>query len=880
MTQEPRWRRYLRFFGHRGVADLDDELRFHIEMRVRDGMARGLSELDARAATAQRLGDLLTARDTCVTIATRRERRMTRTQIVDATLQDVRFALRSLGRQKGWTTVAVLTLALGIGANSAMFSVVNHLLLNPLPYPGARRVVLVEQEPSRGAAAGSMSVSVTPMGRLVSAWLTNNRSFDAFEPYWKNDVTIQRAGEVARVAHTAEILPSFATFAAQRPIAGRLFTEAEAKGEANVGLLSEGMWRAQFGADQSVIGATLTVNEKPTTIIGVMPAAFQLPLARDRDVDLWLPLDLVKRDDDGLFVVGRLRPGITRTTAASELDSMVGRLEAKGLSESMRVKLSGPAEEIRFQDSLVMLSVAVGLVLLIACANVAHLLLARAATRQREMAIRAALGAGTRRLFTQLLTESMMLAIAGCLGGLAIGWLGLRLLMAARPASLSELAVARMDGTTLLTTMLLSVASGIAFGLVGALQAARHSTHDNLKEGSLASSEGRTRGRARGLLVISEMALCTMLLVGAALLLRSVMQLQRRDPGYNPNGLYALQVNLPDGRYTKVAAAAFFDAYVGRARQVPGVQGVTRASAGPFGMSYSIGALQTDGQPDPVMGTTEFIPYQGVEPEFFKLLGIRMAQGATFTDTTAAAGQVIVSEGFARKHWRGQPAVGHKLRIVFNGKGEWKTVVGVAGDALTLGLAEEAGAPLIYMSGTGPFRPKVLVRISGDTKILPVLANIASSLDAKLPPPQMSSIELAMQKSIGTQRFTMILLMIFTGVAVGLAAVGLYGVLAYTVVQRTREIGIRIALGASRRNVARSIMAHGMVLAGVGAIVGLVAARGGVQLLGNLLYGVRQTDVVSFAVGAFVLFLVATVACLIPMRRALSVDPLIAMRAD
>jgi len=474
----------------------------------------------------------------------------------------------------------------------------------------------------------------------------------------------------------------------------------------------------------------------------------------------------------------------------------------------------------------------------------------------------------------------MMLSIAGCIGGLAIAWGGLRLLMAARPESLSELAVARMDGMTLLITTLLSVATGLAFGLVGALQAVRRSTHDNLKAGSLATSEGRTRGHARGLLVVTEMALCTMLLVGAALLLRSVMHLQQREAGYNPKGLYSLSVNLPDGRYTRAAVAAFFDEFVVRARQVPGVEGVTRTSAGPFAMSYSIGALQLEGQPEPPMGTTQFIPYNGVEPEFFKLLGIRMAQGTTFTDTSAAAAQVIVNEGFARKHWRGQSAIGRKLRIVFNGKGEWKTIVGVVGDALTLGLAEDAGAPLIYTPGTGRFRPKVLVRISGDTKVLPVLANITSGLDAKLPPPQMNSIELAMQKSIGTQRFTMVLLMIFTGVAVGLAAVGLYGVLAYTVVQRTREIGIRIALGASRRSVARSVMTHGMVLAAMGAMVGLVAARGGVQLLGNLLYGVQQTDVVSFALSAFALFLVAAVACLVPMRRALSVDPLIAMKAD
>jgi putative ABC transport system permease protein len=249
MTHEPRWRRYLRFFGHRGVDDLDDELRFHVEMRIRDYMARGMSEAEARAATAQRLGDLANARNTCSTIATRRDRRMTRTQLVDALMQDVRFGFRFLLRQKAWTAVAVLTLALGIGATSAMFSVVNHLLLNPLPYPEADRVVLVSQQPSLGAAAGNVSVTLLPMGRVVAQWRNQNRSFESLEPYLTNDLTIQRAGEPARVVRTAEILPSFADFAGRRPMAGRMFTDAEARGEASVVLLSEALWRGQYGAD-------------------------------------------------------------------------------------------------------------------------------------------------------------------------------------------------------------------------------------------------------------------------------------------------------------------------------------------------------------------------------------------------------------------------------------------------------------------------------------------------------------------------------------------------------------------------------------------------------------------------------------------------------
>jgi predicted permease len=572
---------------------------------------------------------------------------------------------------------------------------------------------------------------------------------------------------------------------------------------------------------------------------------------------------------------------MTRATAAADLDSIARRDEANRQSNSrFGANLTGPADEIRFQDSLVMLSVAVALVLLIACANVAHLLLARAATRRREMAIRVAVGAGSERLFRQLLTESMILSLAGCLGGLLFAWAGLRVLLVARPESLSELGVARMDGMTLLITMFLSVVTGIAFGLVGAMQA-RSPAHEALKAGSLTSSEGRTQGRARGLLVITEMALCTTLLIGAALLLRSVVHLQNRDLGFDANNLYALNVELPRERYAQQpAVAAFFDELSTRMRAVPGVEGVARASAGPLGMSFSIGALQLEGQPDPPAGTSGFVPYNKVDTNFFKLMGVRLVEGTTFTDTSAAAAQVLVNEGFARKHWPRQSAIGRKLRIVYAGQGEWKTVVGVASNALTQGLAEDPGEPLIYMAGRDAFSPTLIVRTAGDARTLPALGGIVTSIDGRLPPARINSVELAMQKSIAGQRFTMFLLMIFTCVAVGLAAVGLYGVLAYSVSQRSREIGIRIALGASRRTIARSVMSQGLLLAGIGAIVGIVAARWGVKLVATMLYGVRQTDGVSFVASAVVLLLVAAVACLVPMRRALSVDPLIAMRAD
>jgi putative ABC transport system permease protein len=875
------WRRYLRFFGPRGVADLDDELRFHIEMRVRDYMARGMSEQDARAATAQRLGDLAGARDTCVTIATRRQRRMTRAQILDALVQDVRFAGRTLRRQKGWTAVAVLTLALGIGANSAMFSVVNHLLLNPIPYPNADRVVVVFQVPSAGNNTGT-NVMMIPMGRVVAAWRANSRSLEALETYITTDVALQRGGEAPRIAHSAAIQPSFAAFAGQRPLVGRMFTQREARSDAGAVLLSEGLWRAQYGADPQIVGKSITANGRLLTIVGVMPSEFQLPRNADGDIDLWLPLDLARHEDDGGFTVGRIRQGVSRTAAARELDDIARRLEGNGKKQARySTKLASPAEFVSFHDSLILLSVAVALVLLIACANVAHLLLARASTRQRELAIRGALGAGTERLFRQLLTESLLLSIAGCIGGLLVGWVGLRLLVATRPESVTDLAAARIDGATLAVTIGLSLVTGLAFGVFGAVQASRHATHDVLKAGSLSTSTGRSHGRLRATLVVTEMALCTTLLVGAALLLRSVVHLQTIDPGFDARGLYSLNVQLPEERYASDASRkAFYDQLLARAQALPGVQGLIIAQTAPPWSYFQIGALQVDGDPDPAPGTTAFISANYVPPEFFRFMRLRLVQGTTFTDTSDAAGQVVVNESFARKKWPVQSALGHRLRIVYGGSGKWKTIVGVIADAFMRGPTSDASQPMLYMT-TGTFRrPWLIVRTSGAATFIPTLTRMVWSIDSHLPPPEVSSVEEAMAKSIARPRFTMFLLMIFTVVAVGLAAIGLYGVLAYTVAQRTREIGIRMALGASRRTVARSVVSQGMVLAGVGAVIGLAGARAGTKLIGSMLYGVHQTDPVAFAAGGILLVVIAALACLVPARRALSVDPLIAMRAD
>ncbi len=876
------WRRYLRFWGPRVEADVDDELQFHFDMRVRDYVTRGMTEAEARAAARRRLGDLDAAREECMTIDARQERRVERSRIVDALLQDLRYAFRTLGRQSGWTAVAVLTLALGIGANTAVFSVVNNLLLHPLPYPHADRVVVVMQQPSEGNTTG-IQVMITPLPKLVRAWRDNARSLEEVESYSTTDMTLQpppRAGTPA-IVQAAAVLPTFPRFAGQQPILGRVFSTRDIADGARVVMLGEAIWRQRYGSDARVIGSTIILDDAPYTVIGVMPAAFRLPRIMESATDVWLPLDL-RKDDTRLVTMARLRPGVPYQAATRELDAIAARTESSSGTRSRFItNLQPPSQFVSFRQSLVMLAGAVALVLLIACANVAHLLLARGATRQRELAIRAAVGAGRSRLFRQLLTESLLLASAGCVAGVSVGWVGLHALVAARPQALVELTAARLDMTTLGVTIALSLLTGVGFGVIGATNATRYSTHQVLKSGALSASQSHGQGRLRSLLVVSEMALSTTLLVGAALLVRSVAHLRSVDPGFDPQALYTVRVSLPPARYSTTALrSAFFAELADRARHLSGVRAVTIAGAAPPMRSFTIGALQIEGRAPPPVGTTSFISTNGVEPDYFRVMRMKVLEGTPQTDTSAAAGQVLVNEGFARKYWGGISPLGKRLRILYNSKGQWLTVVGVVADAATGGLTQDATMPMLYTGPSGMYQPTAIVRTSGDANPLPALRALVWSIDPHLPPAEIANVESVMHDSISGVRFTMLLLTVLTSLAVVLAAVGLYGVMAYGVAQRTREIGIRIALGATRSEIGRAIVSEGVALAFAGVIAGLAGAYWATKLVEKLLYGIGRGDPVAFGTGAAVLLLTAVVACLVPMRRALAVDPLVAMRAE
>ena len=877
------WQRYARFLGPKVAQDFDEELRFHVEMRIQEYVARGMSLDEARAATLARLGDVGGVREQCVTIGQRRVQRMNRARIVDAFVQDVRFALRAMARQKGWTSVAILTLALGIGANTAVFSVVNTLLLHPLPYPHSDRMAIVFQQPSMGSGSPSgVMVTMTPAPPVVKVWREGSRSFEDLEPFTTPSLTLRAAGSLPQVLNGASVLPTFARFAGHAPLVGRLFNDEEIAAGGRVVLLGEGFWRSRFAGDTSVLGKTLSLDDSLYTVIGVMPADLRLPRHDLASPEIWLPLDLNDKKL-GLSLIGRLRPGITTIAATRELDSLTARANVGPPgAASFKTKLMLPREMVGWRQSLLLLSVAVALVLVIACANVAHLLLARAATRQRELAIRRALGAGRGRVFRQMLTESLLLAGVACIGGIVVGWLGLRVLVGMRPESLSELGDARLDATVLLATIAVSLATGLVFGLVGALQASHEATHEALRAGSLGSSGTRRQFRARATLIVSEMALSAALLVGASLLVRSVIHLQTLDPGFQPAGLYAVQFTLPEAKYPSGdARMAFFGEFERRASMLPGVRGATIADGAPPGMTFNIGALQVEGEPDPPKGTTSFLEFSSVEPHYFRLLGLRFAEGSTFTDTTDAGGQAIVNAGLAQKYWPGQSALGRRMRIVgIDGKGLWKRIVGVTANASTRGLTRETSAPMIYYPAQDHFAPTLIVRVAEGPNPMPSLRSLFNTMDPHLAPPTITSVEEDMRASISGAKFTMALLSVFTVLAVVLAAVGLYGTMAYAVAQRTREIGIRIALGASTSRIARGVLANGVGLAAVGLVLGLSGAVWATRLIQRMLYGVEPSDPVAYLASGVVLLAVAALACVVPTRRATSVDAMVAMRAD
>lgn len=862
----------------RWEREVEEEILTHLAIRAERLMEQGMSAPQARDEAIRRFGPLDESRRRLVDAASHREDFMRRQETLGELRQDLSFAARTLTRNVGWSSVAIMTLALGIGSTMAVWSAASTVLLHPLSYPGADRVVNVNLMPTTGNSTG-VDVAMTPESQQIAAWRAQARSFEALEPYASSMRSIGTPADGEDAVVTL-VTPTFAAFAGERPIAGRNFTGEETRTGATVGLLGESLWRTRFSASNSVLGSTLLVDGKPVRIIGVMPARLRTPRIGGRAPGVWLPLDLTTRKGS-MRVIGRLRQGIDPEAARRELDSVSVRAAVyQAGSLPFRAVLVAPGETVSFRSSLVMLTGAVLLVLLVAAANVAHLLLARAINRRREVAIRTALGASRWRLVRQMMTETFLLTFVGAALGAALAAALLKGMMKFRPASLPELDLAHLDARALLAVLAITTLCAVAFGAVGALAAGARSSVSSLRSGVVAMFS-RSGERFRSSLVVTEMALSATLLVGAALLIRSVMVLQQTDLGFDPANVHAIVPDLPQERYptpeTRLAAARELERVL---VAVPGVQSMTVTDAIPSYRNFSVGTLEVEGKPRPDTKTTSFIDVGSVTSSYFSTLGARLVEGQLPTDSSSTSTQILINEGFARKMWKPGQAVGRRMRIVYQAEqNPWLTVVGVVHDIQSMGPVGDKSAPFLYLPMKEPGTVGIVYRTTGNPA---TVAQVLAAARRQMPGVRFTQhvAQKTIENTLAPSRFVMLLMTGFTLLAVVLAAIGLYGMMAYAVAQRTREIGIRIALGATRGQIARSVVGRGALLGLLGAAIGLVLAGWGTRIIESSLYGVTRLDVPSFAVGGVALVLIAVAASVLPMRRAVAVDPVTAIRAD
>jgi putative ABC transport system permease protein len=805
---------------------------------------------------------------------------------MDTLLQDVRYAFRMLAKNPGFAAIATLTLALGIGANTAIFSVVNAVLLRPLPYRDPARLVLMNEETKQ---LPGMSVAYP----TYLDWRNRNRSFERISAVQPAQFTLSGVDRPERLGGWNISADFFATLGVT-PLLGRDFSAQDDKpGAPAVAILSNGLWKRRFGSDPSIVGRALTLSGRSVTVIGVLSPDFRFYYG---DAELFLPLganadSMMSRDDHpGIYVVGRLRPGATLGSARADMDTIARRLEQQHpeTNTGCRVAVKSLAEDVVsiLRPVLLVLAAAVGFVLLIACANVANLLLARASTREKEIAIRRALGASRMRVLRQVLTESAFLSLAGgALGLILAAWLT-DVLLALVPASLPRMDEVRLDGAVLGFTLVLSLLTGLVFGVAPAWQASRSDVLEPLKEATRGSTAGRGQQRFRSILVVSEVALALVLLAGAGLMARSFLRLQQVDPGFRPDHLLSAQLVLPRTKYPDAAHIVnFSEELVAHVATLPGVVSAGLVNPLPLTQEGWQTDFWVDGRPVPARGEAPNSDYHVVSGDYFKAMGIPLLHGRPFDDSDRKDSPpvVLVNETLARRYWPDQDAVGRRMRTgSLADPGPWLTVVGVVGDIKQYGLDQDQKTqyyrpqrqlPLLQMS--------LVVRTAGDPEAMTAsLRQAVESVDADQPIYNIRTMEGWLSDTTAPRRLSLLLLGAFAATALLLAAVGIYGVLAYSVTQRTHEIGIRMALGARRSDVLIMVFRQGLRLVLVGAALGVAAAVALTRLMSSLLFGVSPTDPPTLGLVCLVLVGTALLACLVPARRASGVDPMIALRCE
>ncbi|HWP42569.1 MAG TPA: ABC transporter permease [Blastocatellia bacterium] len=853
--------------------ELDEELRFHLEKEVEQNLARGMGPEEARLAALRSFGGVEQVKE--------ESRDVRGVRFLEELGQDLRYGARMLVKNPGFTVVAVIMLALGIGANTAIFSVVNAVLLRPLDYEDPDRLVTVLEN---NWQKGWTRFAVAPGN--FAAWREQNQVFEQMAAFTGSSFTLVGEGEPEQLPGTRASANLFALLGV-KPALGRDFLpEEDHPGGERVVIVSHRLWQRRFGADPGLVGKPLTLNGQSYTVVGVMPAGFLFPNPR---TELWVPVafsagDLGNRGGHDYVAIARLKPGVTLEQAQTEMSAIAARLEEQypETNAAWGARVTLLVEEVvgDVRPALLALVCAVAFVLLIACANVANLLLARAAARQKEVAIRAALGSSRSRLLRQLLTESVLLSLLGGAFGMLLAAWGVDALVSLGPANIPRLSQVGIDGRVLGFAFLISLATGIIFGLAPALQASQTDLSESLKEGGRSSSAGAGSQRLRRLLVVAEVALALALLVGAGLMIKSFVRLSEVETGFDSQNVLTAQITLPQSRYDdRQQQAAFFRQVLARIEALPGVESVGAASPLPF-TGDRLYSFIVEGHP------TDNVPsanYYAVSPDYFVTMGIPLLKGRFFTEADMAESPrvAIINETMARRYFPDEDPIGKRMNIT-NGPEVMREIVGVVGDVKQYGLDTQSPAQMYepYLQRPYPGMTLVVRAASEPAGLIDAVRREVLAVDKEQPIARAQTMEEIIAKSVAPRRFSVILLAAFAAVALTLAAVGIYGVMSYLISQRTHEIGVRMALGAGRRDVLRLVVGQGMRLALLGVGIGLLAAFALTRLMESLLFGVSATDPLTYIVVALLLATSALLACYVPARRATKVDPLLALRYE
>jgi putative ABC transport system permease protein len=871
------------------LRDIDEELLLHIEMETESNVRRGMSHSEAKRAALLSFGNYDGARDAAYGVRGG--------GLMETLLQDIRYGARVLARHKAFTAVAVITLALGIGANTAIFSVVNELLLRPLPYRDAERIVMLWEVTPEGRHQNTTS------RKNFLAWREQSKSFETIAAFSDQRANLTGAGDPEEVSTQIASSGLFNVLGVDA-VVGRTFTKDDIQpGATRVAVLGYGLWQRRFGGDRGVIGKPITLSGEPYTVIGVVPANFQWHIrsrsGTGKPAEVWTLLTMpASQADTGsawhgrfLSVVGRLKPGVSREQADAELKT----IEARISEDDPQFSKGYSAEAIPVREQLVgnvrpalwLLLGAVGFVLLIACANVANLLLARAASREKEIALRTALGARRTRIVRQLLTESLLLALLGGLGGLALAWWGIQALVAISPRDLVNLQGVGLNLTVLGWTLAVVVVTGILFGLVPALEATRLDLNDTLKEGGKGSGGQSARSRGlRGALVVAEVALALVLLVSAGLLVKSFARLRNIDTGFRTDNVLTMVVRVSDTKYKEDSQFVnFFHQAEERIRALPGVRSVGIVNYLPlYGGLGSATGFAVEGRPAPPPGEEPTTNVRASDAGYFRTIGIPVLRGRNFTEVEDAQARhvVIVSESFAQKYFPGEDPVGKRVAVEMFDKPTPTEIVGVVGDVRYDSLTD-AAEPTVYFPHpelTYSFMTLVIHADGDPTQLTPAIRREISGIDPDQPISDVRTMTQVMAETVGRARFSTLLFGLFAGLATLLAAVGIFGVMNYSVTLRTREIGLRMALGAQPARVLVLVLRQGLVLTLVGIGLGVAVSLALTRVMSSLLFGVDATDPATFAAIVPLLTAVSLLACYIPARRATHIDPLVALRYE